>query len=72
VRGSSSGGTRSLLLNGWLMCVPWDFSRNSQDFADGGFSVEESRIMAERLEDAGVDLIELSGGSYEVRESPVR
>jgi 2,4-dienoyl-CoA reductase-like NADH-dependent reductase (Old Yellow Enzyme family) len=36
---------------------------NSADFAEGGFDGEESREMAVRLEAAGVDLIELSGGT---------
>jgi 2,4-dienoyl-CoA reductase-like NADH-dependent reductase (Old Yellow Enzyme family) len=36
---------------------------NSADFSEGGFSEEESREMSRRLEAAGVDLIELSGGT---------
>lgn len=38
---------------------------NSQDFSEGGFNVEESKEMAIWLESAGVDIIELSGGTYE-------
>ncbi|KDQ57636.1 hypothetical protein JAAARDRAFT_687188 [Jaapia argillacea MUCL 33604] len=38
---------------------------NSQDFIDGGFSSEECAVMVEKLEAAKVDLIELSGGTYE-------
>jgi 2,4-dienoyl-CoA reductase-like NADH-dependent reductase (Old Yellow Enzyme family) len=38
---------------------------NSADFAEGGFSAEDSREMVYRLEAAGVELIELSGGTYE-------
>ena len=38
---------------------------NSQDFVEGGFSADESRLMAQRLEEAGLDIIELSGGTYE-------
>lgn len=38
---------------------------NSADFADGGFDAEESYTMSKKLEAAGVDLIELSGGTYE-------
>lgn len=38
---------------------------NSADFADGGFSADDSFTMAKRLEAAGVGLIELSGGTYE-------
>jgi 2,4-dienoyl-CoA reductase-like NADH-dependent reductase (Old Yellow Enzyme family) len=38
---------------------------NSADFAEGGFDEDESREMATRLEASGVDLLELSGGTYE-------
>jgi 2,4-dienoyl-CoA reductase-like NADH-dependent reductase (Old Yellow Enzyme family) len=38
---------------------------NSADFQKGGFAFEDSLIVAKWLEDAGVDLIEVSGGSYE-------
>ena len=36
---------------------------NSEDFVDGGFSVEDMLEVAGLLENAGVDAIELSGGS---------
>ena len=38
---------------------------NSQDFIEGGFSEEESRETCQKLEAAGIHLIELSGGTYE-------
>jgi 2,4-dienoyl-CoA reductase-like NADH-dependent reductase (Old Yellow Enzyme family) len=38
---------------------------NSADFQKGGFSEDESVIVAKWLEEAGVDLIEISGGNYE-------
>lgn len=38
---------------------------NSHDFVDGGFSQDECASMVEKLEAARVDLIELSGGTYE-------
>ncbi|KAH9819696.1 hypothetical protein DFH28DRAFT_33952 [Melampsora americana] len=38
---------------------------NSHDFIEGGFSVEDSQRMAKHMEAAGVELIELSGGTYE-------
>ena len=38
---------------------------NSADFQRGGFSEDESRQVAQWLEAAGVDLIEVSGGNYE-------
>ncbi|ETS63254.1 hypothetical protein PaG_01529 [Moesziomyces aphidis] len=38
---------------------------NSADFAEGGFEAEESFVISKKLEAAGVDLIELSGGTYE-------
>ncbi|GAA98022.1 uncharacterized protein L969DRAFT_46004 [Mixia osmundae IAM 14324] len=40
---------------------------NSADFADGGFTAEESKITVQKLEEYGFDLIELSGGTYESR-----
>lgn len=38
---------------------------NSADFQRGGFTEEESLAVIERLADAGIDLVEISGGSYE-------
>jgi len=38
---------------------------NSSDFQKGGFSNEESAQVARWLCDAGIDLIEISGGTYE-------
>ncbi|KZT29212.1 FMN-linked oxidoreductase [Neolentinus lepideus HHB14362 ss-1] len=38
---------------------------NSHDFIDGGFDEQDCMAMVERLEAARVDLIELSGGTYE-------
>ncbi len=38
---------------------------NSADFQRGGFAFEESLQVARWLEEAGVDLIEISGGTYE-------
>ncbi|OQW56629.1 MAG: NADH:flavin oxidoreductase [Proteobacteria bacterium HN_bin10] len=38
---------------------------NSADFQRGGFSFEESLQVAMWLQDAGIDLIEISGGTYE-------
>jgi 2,4-dienoyl-CoA reductase-like NADH-dependent reductase (Old Yellow Enzyme family) len=38
---------------------------NSADFQRGGFSFEDSQIVAGCLDEASVDLIEISGGTYE-------
>ena len=38
---------------------------NSADFQRGGFSPEDARTVVEMLAPLGVDLVELSGGSYE-------
>ncbi|WP_438869676.1 NADH:flavin oxidoreductase/NADH oxidase family protein [Pseudomonas sp. L1(2025)] len=38
---------------------------NSADFQRGGFTAEDARQVVEWLNDLGVDLVELSGGSYE-------
>ena len=38
---------------------------NSADFQRGGFSADDARQVVQMLEGLGVDLVELSGGSYE-------
>ncbi len=38
---------------------------NSADFQHGGFTEEESLATIQALDDAGIDLIEISGGTYE-------
>lgn len=38
---------------------------NSADFQKGGFAFEDSLLVAKWLEEASVDLIEISGGNYE-------
>jgi len=38
---------------------------NSADFQKGGFAFEDSLQVAQWLQDAGIDLIEISGGTYE-------
>lgn len=40
---------------------------NSADFADKGFTAEECSDLVVKMEEAGMDLIELSGGTYESR-----
>jgi 2,4-dienoyl-CoA reductase-like NADH-dependent reductase (Old Yellow Enzyme family) len=37
---------------------------NSQDFLEGGLSLEDSLIIAPLLEEAGLDALELSGGTF--------
>jgi 2,4-dienoyl-CoA reductase-like NADH-dependent reductase (Old Yellow Enzyme family) len=44
---------------------PISVKLNSADFQRGGFAFEESLVVARWLEAEGVDLLELSGGSYE-------
>jgi 2,4-dienoyl-CoA reductase-like NADH-dependent reductase (Old Yellow Enzyme family) len=44
---------------------PISVKLNSADFQQGGFEFEESVTLAGWLADAGVDLLEISGGSYE-------
>lgn len=39
---------------------------NSADFQRGGFTIEESMDVARALETAGIDLLEVSGGNYEM------
>ena len=44
---------------------PISVKLNSADFQKGGFSPNESIKVAQMLENAGVDIIEISGGTYE-------
>ena len=44
---------------------PVSVKLNSADFQKGGFAFEDSLQVAEWLEQASVDLIEISGGTYE-------
>jgi len=44
---------------------PLTVKLNSADFQSGGFDIEEAMAVAQALEAAGVDLIEVSGGTYE-------
>ncbi len=44
---------------------PVSVKLNSADFQRGGFAFEDSLAVAALLEEAGVDLIEISGGNYE-------
>lgn len=44
---------------------PVSVKLNSADFQRGGFDFDDSLIVASWLEKAGVDLLEISGGSYE-------
>ena len=45
--------------------IPISVKVNSADFQRGGFDFDESLQVAKWLEAAGVDLIEISGGTYE-------
>lgn len=44
---------------------PVGIKLNSADFQKGGFTEEESIAVIQALADAGIDLIEISGGNYE-------
>jgi 2,4-dienoyl-CoA reductase-like NADH-dependent reductase (Old Yellow Enzyme family) len=44
---------------------PIGIKLNSADFMKGGFTEEESMQVVQALSDAGIDLIEISGGTYE-------
>jgi 2,4-dienoyl-CoA reductase-like NADH-dependent reductase (Old Yellow Enzyme family) len=46
--------------------VPLAVKLNSSDFQRGGFDEEESMAVVDGLADAGVDLLEISGGTFEV------
>lgn len=47
---------------------PVSIKLNSADFQRGGFTEEESMRVVEMLDEAGMDLIEISGGTYEAPE----
>jgi 2,4-dienoyl-CoA reductase-like NADH-dependent reductase (Old Yellow Enzyme family) len=69
--GSLENRARMLLytINSVRTVVGTDFpisvKLNSADFQRGGFDFDDSLQVAKWLQDAGVDLIEISGGSYE-------
>lgn len=44
---------------------PVSVKMNSADFSKGGFSLDDSVQVAQWLEQAGIDLLEISGGTYE-------
>ncbi len=44
---------------------PIGIKLNSADFMKGGFTEEDSMTVVKALADAGIDLIEISGGTYE-------
>lgn len=44
---------------------PVSIKLNSADFQKGGFSKEDSMIVVQHLSEQGMDLIEISGGTYE-------
>ena len=44
---------------------PLSVKLNSADFQQGGFTLEDCAQVAKWLEDAGIDLLEVSGGNYE-------
>lgn len=44
---------------------PISLKMNSADFSKGGFSPEEAVLVAKSFSEIGIDLIEISGGSYE-------
>ena len=54
-------GVRARLGSGYPVSV----KLNSSDFQKGGFAPEDSLQVAEWLNEEGVDLLEVSGGSYE-------
>ncbi|MGR5868361.1 oxidoreductase [Bacillus pacificus] len=44
---------------------PIGLKLNSADFQRGGFTEEESMKVLKKMDDLGMDLIEISGGNYE-------
>lgn len=54
-------GVRAAVSPGFAVSV----KLNSADFQQGGFSPEDARAVVQMLSPLGVDMVELSGGSYE-------
>lgn len=54
-------GVRSKVSKNFVVAV----KLNSADFQRGGFSPEDAKFVITQLNDLGVDVVELSGGSYE-------
>jgi 2,4-dienoyl-CoA reductase-like NADH-dependent reductase (Old Yellow Enzyme family) len=53
--------------------MPVIVKMNSEDFIEGGLSIEEMLTVAAMLQDAGVDAVELSGGTmYSEKYVPLR
>lgn len=52
---------RQVVTSGFVVAV----KLNSADFQRGGFGPEDAKAVVQRLNSLGVDLVELSGGSYE-------
>jgi 2,4-dienoyl-CoA reductase-like NADH-dependent reductase (Old Yellow Enzyme family) len=50
------------------LLFPISVKLNSSDFVKGGFTLEESTQVVQWLNDAGIDLLEVSGGTYEQLE----
>jgi 2,4-dienoyl-CoA reductase-like NADH-dependent reductase (Old Yellow Enzyme family) len=46
---------------------PIGLKLNSNDFQEGGFNERESMRVLEMMQEDGIDLVEISGGSYEAR-----
>jgi 2,4-dienoyl-CoA reductase-like NADH-dependent reductase (Old Yellow Enzyme family) len=44
---------------------PIGIKLNASDFREGGFTIDQAIEVAKALEAAGIDLVEISGGSYE-------
>lgn len=76
LRGDKYGGALENRARALLECVaaireavgpdfPVAVKLNSADFQKGGFAFEDSLLVAKWLEQASVDLIEISGGTYE-------
>ncbi|MGR7560850.1 NADH:flavin oxidoreductase/NADH oxidase family protein [Klebsiella aerogenes] len=54
-------GVRETVAAGFTVVV----KLNSADFQRGGFSINDAKTVVQLLAESGVDLVELSGGSYE-------
>ncbi len=46
---------------------PVGFRISADEFVDGGFTLDETTVMAKQLEEAGIDFLDVSCGNYDAR-----
>ena len=65
VKDAPSAGSKLAICSGPMGMFPVGVKLNSADFQRGGFEVDDAKTVAKALEEAGIALLEVSGGNYE-------